>query len=385
MTASAPLGPSDSTRSIAPERLLPVARAAGADAGVTRLAEVTRLDRFGLPVWQAVRPMSRALSVHQGKGATDAEAQLGALLEAVESHSAETFDVHGPTCRYDALATDERAACLSDFAQIRERVPEADADHRWVPAEDIVSGRALHLPFDLVSLDFTRAVPSFFDRSSNGLASGACRADAMLAALHEFIERDSVAHWEQESLLARMQRTLDLDTVPFAWLGLWRERIREVGADLRFYCIPTLTGAPLFTCEINDLAKDGPHYSANQGRGCHPVPEIALFKALAEALQARLTVIAGGRDDLFPSHYAAAPVAGIHVAFGLPLPPGMRGRDWDQARPGPATPDAVASAFAAAGYPQVAVLELAAPQGLSVVRAFVCGLGSMRRRRRPPL
>src|SRR6185503_11168548 len=106
---------------------------------------------------------------------------------------------------------------------------------------------------------------------------------------------------------------------------LWRERLGAAGIAPRFYRVPTLTGTPLFACEINDLDKEAGYYRANQGRGCHSVPEIALFKALAEALPARLTVIAGGRDDLFPSHYAFRHDRGIHVAFGLPLPPGMRG------------------------------------------------------------
>src|SRR5215207_7185666 len=95
------LGPWDPTRSADSQAVLRRARAAAADAGVTRLADVTRLDRLGLPVWQAIRPMSRALSVHQGKGATDTDAQIGALLEAVESDSAERFDSEGPICRFD--------------------------------------------------------------------------------------------------------------------------------------------------------------------------------------------------------------------------------------------------------------------------------------------
>ena len=86
------IGPVDPARSVAATQILPIALRAAEKAGVTRLADVTRLDRLGLPVWQAVRPMSRAVSVHQGKGATDADAKVGALLEGVESHAAETFE-----------------------------------------------------------------------------------------------------------------------------------------------------------------------------------------------------------------------------------------------------------------------------------------------------
>ena len=359
------------------------AHAAGADAGVTRLADVTRLDRFGLPAWQAIRPMSRALSVHQGKGGTDAAAQIGALLEAVESDAAERFDGDGPVCRFGDLAADERAPCFTDFARHREAPPPPDEAYRWVEAARLGSDGALHLPFDLVSLDLTRAVPSAFDRASNGIATGSTRDEAIAAALHEFIERDAVTEWQAGGLLAAMAAVLDLASVPFDWFALWRERIARAGAWLQVYRVPTLTGTPLFVCEVNDSDKDRAVYRAVQGRGCHALPEIALFKALAESLQARVTLIAGSRDDLPPASYRC-PSAGAQVAFAPPLPATATPIRWAEIEAGPDDPKALAAALACAGYPDVAWLELAAPHGFSIVRAFVCGLGSMRRRRRPP-
>jgi ribosomal protein S12 methylthiotransferase accessory factor YcaO len=41
-----------------------------ADFGITRVADVTGLDCIELPVFMAVRPHSRGVSVAQGKGAT---------------------------------------------------------------------------------------------------------------------------------------------------------------------------------------------------------------------------------------------------------------------------------------------------------------------------
>lgn len=36
--------------------------------GITRIANITGLDRVGVPVYTAIRPNSRALSTSQGKG-----------------------------------------------------------------------------------------------------------------------------------------------------------------------------------------------------------------------------------------------------------------------------------------------------------------------------
>ena len=329
--------------------------------------------------------MSRAVSVHQGKGATDADAKVGALLEGVESHAAETFEADGPVCRFDALPRRHRAPRPCDFAGDRRRPPPVDDTQRWVTGEDLLAGRPLHLPFEIVSLDLTRDAPSLFDRASNGVATGASRDEALGVALQEFVERDAVTEWQASGLLDRMGCTLDLDTVPFAWLGLWRQRLRAESIGVRFYRVPSLTGTPVFACELNDLGKQGQRYRAIQGRGCHAVPEIALFKSLAEALQVRITLISGGRDDLMPSGYEPRRDQGIRVTFGLPLPAGIRGVDWDEIAPGPAGPTAIGEALDRSGYGRIGIVELGRPQGLFVVRAFVCGLGSIRRRRRAPL
>src|SRR5690242_11549896 len=60
-----------------------------AAVGITRLADVTGLDRVGLPVVLAVRPLGRSLAVSQGKGLTREQAAVSAILEAMELHHAE--------------------------------------------------------------------------------------------------------------------------------------------------------------------------------------------------------------------------------------------------------------------------------------------------------
>ncbi|MHB8529334.1 MAG: hypothetical protein ACYC8V_07475, partial [Caulobacteraceae bacterium] len=80
-----------------------------AACGVTRLADITGLDFIGVPVFQAIRPWSRALSAHQGKGLSAEAARIGALMEAVESDHAEAFQGPRRTCPYERLREEERA------------------------------------------------------------------------------------------------------------------------------------------------------------------------------------------------------------------------------------------------------------------------------------
>lgn len=373
-------GPADPLRSVRAPALLEPARAAARAAGVTRLAELTRLDCLGLPVWQAVRPMSRALSVHQGKGVSDADAQLGALMEALESHHAEAFEAEGPRCSFEALAAAHRPADLADVAADRRAPPDSRAEQRWVEAVDLSTGEPLFLPFDLVSLDLTRHVPSPFDRSSNGIAAGASRDEAITVALQEAIERDAVTEWRAGGIIGCTASALDPGTLPFDWFHEWRERIRAAGAALRCYRVPSIGGTPVVACELQDFAKEGAPYRATQGSGCHALPELALFKALAEAIQCRATAIAGAREDLPPPAYGSDPGT-VEIGFGLPLPRGMTGVSWSAVEPGPA--DLVA-ALGEAGYPQIAAVSLATLPGIAIAKVHVCGLGGLRRRRRLP-
>lgn len=377
-------GPRDPLRSGRAAELLPAVREAAADAGVTRLADLTRLDRIGLPVWQAVRPWSRALSVHQGKGATDVDAQLGALLEAVESHAAEGFQGEGVRCAFKDLPAESRAPAIDDFAARRDCPPCAASPMQWVEAQRVRGCGRLWVPFDVVSLDMTENIPSQFDRASNGLATGASRDEAVLVALHELLERDAVTEWLELDLLDRMHSTVRPKTVPFGWFHELRDRIENAGAQMSCFHVPSLTGTPVFACEINDSRKEAIPFRAITGRGAHPLPEVALFKAVAEAVQGRATFIAGARDDLYPQIYGEAEAA-VTAAFGLPLPPGFTGTDFTEIPAGPATLDDLVAAIGAAGYPDVAAITLARPNDLCVVRAFVCGLASLARRRRTPL
>jgi ribosomal protein S12 methylthiotransferase accessory factor len=57
--------------------------------GITRLGNVTGLDRIGIPVAVAIRPNSRSVSVSQGKGLGLSQALASALMEAIELFHAE--------------------------------------------------------------------------------------------------------------------------------------------------------------------------------------------------------------------------------------------------------------------------------------------------------
>src|SRR5664280_1819611 len=58
-------------------------------AGITRCADITGLDRLGIPVTLAIRPNARLIVGATGKGTTLVQARVSGLMEALEVHHAE--------------------------------------------------------------------------------------------------------------------------------------------------------------------------------------------------------------------------------------------------------------------------------------------------------
>ena len=354
------------------------ALAASKRCGVTRLADVTGLDRLGLPVWQAVRPAGRSLSVHQGKGATALAAKIGALCEAIEADCAENAPADGPVASFREIPRSRRAPEIGDYCRRRTEVPDVGESIAWCRASDLLTGHEVYLPHLLVSLDYTIGNPSRFDRPSSGLGAGASETDALRTSLFELVERDAVGEWQRSPREARAATGIRLDSIPFDWFGSWRERLASHDCELKVFRIGSVIGAPVFMCVIGAFEEFGSAYRRFSGTAAHGDPETALFKAFAEAVQSRLTLIAGVRDDILPSYYSRAQ-PGPARAGGLPV----AARPWDEVERGPSSPQAIAELLADRGYGQIAVKRLGdGLEGVAVTKAFVPGLGTQRRERR---
>ena len=116
------------------------------------------------------------------------------------------------------------------------------------------------------------------------------------------------------------------------------------------------------------------------GAGCHPDHAVALARALTEAAQSRLTLIAGSRDDCPPAYYFAG--SGIlersRRSFAPLDQPGQRLFADVVHVPGESIDEDVAhelDALKAIGAPQVILVDLTRPDiGIPVVRMVVPGL-----------
>jgi len=275
--------------------------------GITRVASVTGLDVLGVPVWMAVRPLARSLTVSQGKGISDTLAYISAVMESIEVHHAEHWDAKGPEVSLGEAFQDDRFASPASLSLRSDAKVTGDTKVTWIEGTDLVSGKKKFLPKELLDLDFRmrRGKQPIFLSSSNGLASGNNRTEAIVHGLCEVIERDQSCLWQIEQSLAGdpKARMVKLDTIDDPICRQQIEMCRRVNLDVWvWYCTYDID-VPVFACTIADRGNATFYPQRASGYGCHPVATVSLSRAITEAIQSRLTHISGVRDDVTWERY----------------------------------------------------------------------------------
>jgi ribosomal protein S12 methylthiotransferase accessory factor len=311
----AALGDAYSDRVCSPEETLARVRPLLAAFGVTRVARQTGLDMIGIPVWCAFTPNARSIVVAQGKGLTDADAKVSAIMEALERAVAGQPAVETVLGSARNLGTSGRTAdpLPSLIAAGREDVGP-DEEMTWVGGVDLVSGGDVLVPLEAVLLDRTR--PSRFWMSSDGLASGNVVEEAMLHGILERVERDAHVLWQVSGPEARHRNCVAPEAFADPVLGQLIERIKTAGLELRLFDITSDTDIPAFLALLgpSNVVTGGQvrFVEVTSGCGAHLFPVRAAIRAVTEAAQSRLTYISGARDDVHPA------------AFNRPLPEATR-------------------------------------------------------------
>jgi ribosomal protein S12 methylthiotransferase accessory factor len=258
--------------------------------GVTRVARVTGLDRAGVEVACAVRPLGHVLQVSNGKGDSWEEARASALSEAAELWAAERVD--------------PRELVFGSAREVGVRLPRAqlvaprlwsrEVRIAWSRGSDLATGREVLVPAQAVHCPPRGAPPlgpALVRWTSNGLGAHPARARALSHALLEVCERDQLARALPHGWTARAVRERKLDA---RRLPLWR-KLRDARLEAHVFDVsgPAL---PVVGAILVDL-DEGP-VPITAGYACALTPERAARGALLEAAQSRLTEVHGAREDV---------------------------------------------------------------------------------------
>jgi YcaO-like protein with predicted kinase domain len=258
--------------------------------GVTRVARVTGLDRSGIEVACAVRPLGYVLQVANGKGESWDEARASALSEAAELWAAERpRDLVYGSARELPDAWEPRDLVAPRLWSRETRVA-------WRRARELSSGRVVLVPAQAVHCPPRSGPPlgpAAIRWTTNGMGAHPRRALAVRHALLEAVERDQLARalprgWTPAAIA---ERKLDV-----SGLALWR-RLRDAKLEAHVFDLSGLL--PVAGAILVDL-EDGP-VPLTAGYACALRPLDAVRGAILEAAQSRLTDVHGAREDVAPS------------------------------------------------------------------------------------
>ena len=299
-------------------RVAPMAR----QMGITRLGNLTGLDRIGIPVTVAVRPNSRSFSVSQGKGLGISEALASAMMEAIELFHGEDLTARTVVASFRELSATTRTVPPTSLCGTGFPLPER-TEIAWIEGYDLLGREACWVPWEVVHTDYTLPTNhsgEYFLSGTNGLASGNHLAEAISSAICELVERDAVALWHARDIRARSRYRLDLASVTDEDCRRLLDLYNRAGITPRLWDITSDIGIPAFICDIPAPTED-PSAALRRfrGAGCHPSRAIALARAMTEAAQTRLTYISGSRDDLLDYTESAKDKLGAALLDALSL------------------------------------------------------------------
>lgn len=274
--------------------------------GITRVGRQTELDRIGIPVWCAYAPNSRAIVIAQGKGRDDVSAKTSAVMEAIErSVATQPYCSTLMATQNDLTSSGHATDCLNGLLAVGAQPIEAAEQIRWSQARDLVKNAAIFLPFDAIHLDRTQVSPRFWI-SSDGLASGNTWHEAVLHGLLERLERDACVLWNVVDPARRYARRIDPCSIEDNDIREMLEKVFSADFDLSLFDVTSDLAVAAVVALLRPKGDDGSlrYVDLTMGAGASLSPYVAAARAISEAVQSRMTFIAGARDDLVPELFS---------------------------------------------------------------------------------
>jgi ribosomal protein S12 methylthiotransferase accessory factor len=291
-------------RSIPPDeahaRILPIT----GRIGITRLANITGLDRVGIPTFMATRPAALVTSVSWGKGLTAEQAKLSAAMECIERYHGENACPPGFSMSYDEAGAAYRTIPLENLPLTRHSIFHRRQVERWALGWDIVNQEEVAVPRTLVSLvSFSEPTGlASFQCSSNGLAAGADFMEALTQALIEVMERDATTCHYAAAQTEGSGYFLDrvrMDSIAHPLVRDLLDRLEAVKFRPVLFDCTVDTEVPVYGCYLYDRITRGKGIS--KGYGASLDPEVAMVRAITEAAQSHLSYLTGALDNT-PQH-----------------------------------------------------------------------------------
>jgi thioglycine synthase len=310
--------------------------------GITRICDITYMDRLYIPNYSAILPGTEdTIWVYSGKGSKKLEAKASALMEAIERYSSLHSTYKGSYIQGSYSELSKSYNKVLHPAEVVESVNPEDKGRDpimdYLVGVDILSNEDVLVPAEIALYKYSPkypAISAFTHSHTNGLASGNVLEESISHALCEVIERDaaSIADLCASSIpytildqilsltkigenhrhtISRIQNEKFVDDA-----GIFPDvdvseiikenylirtivkRFSDSGLNLLIKDITQKDiGIPTFVASSIEWITHDYGYFA-KGYGSHPDAKIALIRAITEVSQTRAANIHGARDDL---------------------------------------------------------------------------------------
>jgi ribosomal protein S12 methylthiotransferase accessory factor len=272
--------------------------------GVTRIANITDLDRVGIPVFSAIRPSAAAgaISIYSGKGISETNARISAIMESFERCLAEqpevSINLSGVELNTERINGTYESLCESyptlypDALLLPQPVAEL-TNLEWVMGHDLMNDVEVLVPANAVFHPYDpQNGTKLFRSNTNGLASGNTIEEAVLHGLLEVIERDELS-------IAEYTRNPGTEIVLTESDGMnfkLKRKLEEAGILVKIWLLDSDIEIPTVVVALDDTVLKDPALLV-MGAGAYLSPEIAVSRAITEAAQSRVVQIHGARED----------------------------------------------------------------------------------------
>jgi thioglycine synthase len=309
------------------------------EIGISRIANITDMDRLKIPNYSSVLPGTEDyIWVYGGKGPTKNHAKASAIMESIERFSAlqrnYSFKVIQGTYEelsksYNILKYDEVVEPLS-FSLDNKMIMD------YCIGYDLLNEKEILVPAPLVIFKYMPKPPSvnpYAFYHTNGLASGNVIEEAICHALCEVIERDStsISEFVSSAFQYHILRTIensfiqngikiktieskkfiddngiypdvDLNKIDSEHIKYLLKRFKNCQITINIKNITSDLDIPTFIASSVEWINHDYGYLV-EGHGSHPDSRIALIRAITEVSQSRAANIQGSRDDLRKMKY----------------------------------------------------------------------------------
>lgn len=308
--------------------------------GLTRIADITYMDKLYIPNYSCVLPGTEDyIWVYSGKGPTKKHAKVSAIMESIERYSSlpTNYTRKFITGTFNELKESYNLLHPDDLVEPLTFDFQNDMLMDYVEGYDIINKENILVPAALALFRYTPNSPSlnpFAFHHTNGLASGNVFEEAVCHALCEVIERDAISLAQLRAsaipfhILSKIHHNLRIqgyhinsiskeqfidDNSLYQDVKICQEdnfqpvtnlikKFKKFNIRLIIKDITTDIKIPTFNAACVEWISHDYGYLA-EGHGTHPDKRIAILRAITEVSQTRAANIQGARDDLRKIHY----------------------------------------------------------------------------------